>query len=285
MSTDTPSVFDDIMARKKQIETLTSSPSRPTSAQPAVKQINVQSSWKEKEPEISIEKIEDEPIESVKRPNYDELSKPYDPTINSSKSPNVKNLKPSETQIPHKTENINHLQEKNLNPERRPQKIPNLPIFSDIPKDEKDKSESEFSPKNSNKGDSEILIEYDKEDDDQNAISPANEASTSEYDLTKSQKPENTSGLITGPCGVMVAARPSVVIRPKFFKRLPTDGILRCKVYRKKAILRKANPIFVMKSEADDAFILAARKIMNSKNVNFVISTSEGDLSKDYVHY
>lgn len=68
--------------------------------------------------------------------------------------------------------------------------------------------------------------------------------------------------------------------------RLPNDGsILRCKLIRKRNILDKKYPTFLLFNEADNTVILAARKRMKTKVPTYVISSNAEDLSKDSFHY
>ncbi|KAJ3147398.1 Tubby- protein 3 [Geranomyces michiganensis] len=87
-----------------------------------------------------------------------------------------------------------------------------------------------------------------------------------------------------GADAIGVATNPSLV-GVKVFFRLPPEFILRCKLYRKKNILDKAHPTFYLYNQADESFLLAARKRKKSKSVNYVISSSQLDMSKDSKHY
>ncbi|KAI8838927.1 hypothetical protein BC829DRAFT_404230 [Chytridium lagenaria] len=87
------------------------------------------------------------------------------------------------------------------------------------------------------------------------------------------------------PFAVQKDLKPVDLMNPQVFLRVPLDSILRCKLYRKKNLLDKAHPSFFLYNEADDKFLLAARKRKKSKSVNYVISTSQEDLSKDSTHY
>ncbi|KAJ3299816.1 hypothetical protein HK104_006750 [Borealophlyctis nickersoniae] len=86
--------------------------------------------------------------------------------------------------------------------------------------------------------------------------------------------------------GINSGGKPvDVVLTARIFFRLPKDGILRCRLYRKKNILDKSHPTFYLHNESDDALLLAARKRKKSKTVNYLISTSPDDMSKDSKHY
>ncbi|KAJ3018990.1 Tubby- protein 3 [Thoreauomyces humboldtii] len=87
-----------------------------------------------------------------------------------------------------------------------------------------------------------------------------------------------------GADAIGVATNPSLV-GVKLFYRLPPEFILRCKLYRKKNILDKSHPTFYLYNQADESFLLAARKRKKSKSVNYVISSSQQDMSKDSKHY
>jgi len=63
------------------------------------------------------------------------------------------------------------------------------------------------------------------------------------------------------------------------------DGILRCRLLRKKNLFATATPSFFLYNEVGNKFILAAKKRLKSKCANYLISTSEVDLEKDGTHY
>jgi hypothetical protein len=56
-------------------------------------------------------------------------------------------------------------------------------------------------------------------------------------------------------------------------------------VYRKKNILDKAHPTYLLYNEADDAFLLAARKRKKTKSVNIIISSNAEELTKESKYY
>ncbi|KAJ3116327.1 hypothetical protein HDU96_009887 [Phlyctochytrium bullatum] len=97
-------------------------------------------------------------------------------------------------------------------------------------------------------------------------------------------KPNQDSGN-TLPFPYNKDVKPVEITNPKLFSRVPLESILRCKLYRKKNLLDKAHPSFFLYNEADDKFLLAARKRKKSKSVNYLISTSQEDLTKDSEHY
>ncbi|KAI9336695.1 hypothetical protein BDR26DRAFT_864389 [Obelidium mucronatum] len=78
---------------------------------------------------------------------------------------------------------------------------------------------------------------------------------------------------------------PTFYVNPKLFSRIPQDFLLKCRVQRKKNLLDKTHPTFYLYNETDDKFLLAARKRKKSATVNYLISTSMDDLSKDSTHY
>ncbi|KAI9101293.1 Tub family-domain-containing protein [Phlyctochytrium arcticum] len=112
----------------------------------------------------------------------------------------------------------------------------------------------------------------DNEGDNRETISPM--AITQ---LTPANSKFNADAIGSATNPIMTQVRP--------FFRVTKDHILRCKLYRKKNILDKSHPTFFLYNQADDSFILAARKRKKSKSVNFVISTSQVDMSKDSKHY
>ena len=71
-----------------------------------------------------------------------------------------------------------------------------------------------------------------------------------------------------------------------YFRRIPKDGmVLRCRIYRKASLLDKAYPTFYMNNDADNSFLLCARKRKKTPLVNYVISDSMEETSKDSPHY
>ena len=69
------------------------------------------------------------------------------------------------------------------------------------------------------------------------------------------------------------------------YKRLSKEGILRCKLYRKKNLLEPQHPTYMLHNEFDNKMILCAKKRMLSKTANYIISDFAGDISKDSIHY
>ncbi|TPX72693.1 hypothetical protein SpCBS45565_g00260 [Spizellomyces sp. 'palustris'] len=96
--------------------------------------------------------------------------------------------------------------------------------------------------------------------------------------------PMNPQTMCVGADAIGSAMNPSLT-NAQIFYRIPPEHILRCKLYRKKNILDKAHPTFFLYNQVDDTFLLAARKRKKSKSVNYVISTSQVDMSKDSKHY
>ncbi|KAJ1551014.1 hypothetical protein HK405_015366, partial [Cladochytrium tenue] len=97
------------------------------------------------------------------------------------------------------------------------------------------------------------------------------------------EEPEET--ILTGFELALTISKPIGITTTKVFQQIPPDGILRCRMYRKTNILDKAHPTFFLYNEADDRFLLSARKRKKSKSVAYVLSTSQDDLSKDSAHY
>ncbi|KAJ3194890.1 hypothetical protein HK101_001661 [Irineochytrium annulatum] len=81
------------------------------------------------------------------------------------------------------------------------------------------------------------------------------------------------------------SVKPTDMLVVMVHARVPQDQILRCKLYRKKNLLEKSYPSFFLYNEANDRFLLAARKRKKSKSVNYLISTSQEDLTKEGSHY
>jgi hypothetical protein len=71
------------------------------------------------------------------------------------------------------------------------------------------------------------------------------------------------------------------LVTTNIFARLAQNGILRCRFTRKKSLLGKGPPTYLLHNEADNAFLLAARKVLMSKQIYYVISSNPEDFSKD----
>ncbi|KAJ3371653.1 Tubby- protein 2 [Kappamyces sp. JEL0680] len=69
------------------------------------------------------------------------------------------------------------------------------------------------------------------------------------------------------------------------FNRLEQNGILRCKLFRKKTMLGKGAPVYLLHNEANNGFLLSAKKVLLSKAVTYVISDHPDEISKDSPHY
>ncbi|KAJ3141558.1 Tubby- protein 3 [Geranomyces variabilis] len=156
-----------------------------------------------------------------------------------------------------------------------PEQPPPLPLRKDRKRESSAKSRPDapgVPPPQENK-DAEEFEEEEEEDKDAGAaIAP----------LTATAPTPGT--MCFGADAIGVATNPSLV-GVKIFFRLPPEFILRCKLYRKKNILDKAHPTFYLYNQADESFLLAARKRKKSKSVNYVISSSQLDMSKDSKHY
>jgi hypothetical protein len=77
---------------------------------------------------------------------------------------------------------------------------------------------------------------------------------------------------------------PSVAV-PNPFMRAPETGIIRCKLLRKKNFMGKGQPTYYLYNELDSSFLLAAKRILMSKSINYIISDHADDISKDSTHY
>ena len=69
------------------------------------------------------------------------------------------------------------------------------------------------------------------------------------------------------------------------FQRLPIDTVLRCRITRRKNLLDKATPTFLLHMEHEDRFVLAAKKKLISTSVYYVISDSAETIQTDSPHY
>ncbi len=77
----------------------------------------------------------------------------------------------------------------------------------------------------------------------------------------------------------------SIINLTDVFTRLDHSGILRCKLFRKKSMLGKGPPTYFLHNEANNSFLLAAKKVLLSKQVTYVISDHPEDITKDSPHY
>jgi hypothetical protein len=69
------------------------------------------------------------------------------------------------------------------------------------------------------------------------------------------------------------------------FSLVPVQSILRCKIYRKKSKMDKVHPAFFMYNEADNNFMLGAKKRVMSKTPHYILSSNKNDLSKESGSY
>ncbi|KAJ1538232.1 Tubby- protein 3, partial [Cladochytrium tenue] len=115
------------------------------------------------------------------------------------------------------------------------------------------------------------------------SLGNANTSAATLEGLPANEEPEETN--LTGFELALTISKPIGITTTKVFQQIPPDGILRCRMYRKTNILDKAYPTFFLYNEADDRFLLSARKRKKSKSVAYVLSTSQDDLSKDSAHY
>ncbi|KAJ3066311.1 Tubby- protein 3 [Podochytrium sp. JEL0797] len=106
-----------------------------------------------------------------------------------------------------------------------------------------------------------------------------------EEKIVEVSKADEIAVVIASPTEVVAVAAPTFVVNPKMFSRIQPDFLLKCRVQRKKNLLDKTHPTFYLYNEVDNTFLLAARKRKKSAMVNYLISTSQDDLSKDSTHY
>ncbi|KAI8801560.1 Tub family-domain-containing protein [Cladochytrium replicatum] len=264
-----------IMDRKRQIESIarastptkspSSNPPNPLSSTapasssasqpPRVTQIVVQATPEPPATDLVEEEIDDEPAPPV---DYTELAKPYDPTEDDEEhheemgsSESFTSPRVSEKSDPGEIQ-IHHMDEGELN---------HVDGEEDVRVVEKD-SEKHIGSEERNKDVVEVA---------QQAAAKAESGAQ--------------VAMVTAPGGILVPAKPRAIENPPLFRRLLLDGIIRCRLYRKKTLYDKAHPIFTLFNETDDKFLLAARKRKKSKSVHFVISTSQDDLTKDSKNY
>lgn len=63
-------------------------------------------------------------------------------------------------------------------------------------------------------------------------------------------------------------------------RRVPTGKVLRCKVTRHGDNLDRLFPTYVLTNEADEKFILAARKRKKTRHPQYIISSDADEISK-----
>lgn len=120
----------------------------------------------------------------------------------------------------------------------------------------------------------------DNDENDKHAIVPA----PAEKEIRKPATPTTTST----PAGKTqpTSSKDLIpVLNPGLFSRIPKGHVLRCKVIRKVTLLDKAHPIYSVINETDDKFLMAGRKRKKTKSVNFLISSSPDELTKESKHY
>ncbi|KAI8901062.1 Tub family-domain-containing protein [Globomyces pollinis-pini] len=115
------------------------------------------------------------------------------------------------------------------------------------------------------------------------SVQPTEEEITATIASTKNgvEQQENALGL---PLNALVKNLPSLMVT-NINSRMEKHGVLRCKLYRKKNLLGQTNPTYILHNEADNSFLLAAKKMLLSKSINYIISDSPDDFSKDSIHY
>lgn len=75
------------------------------------------------------------------------------------------------------------------------------------------------------------------------------------------------------------------VSEPQLFKRIALGDVLRCKIIRKNAGLDSLYPTFYLLNEADEKFLLAARKRKKAKNSHYIVSSDIDNLTKESKGY
>ncbi|KAJ3260830.1 hypothetical protein HK103_007393 [Boothiomyces macroporosus] len=83
---------------------------------------------------------------------------------------------------------------------------------------------------------------------------------------------------------VPVKTLPSLIVHD-LFQKVPKEGVLRCKLFRKKNILGQTNPTYILHNEQDNSILVSAKRMLLSKSVNYIISDSAEEISKDSIHY
>jgi Tub family len=63
------------------------------------------------------------------------------------------------------------------------------------------------------------------------------------------------------------------------------NGVLRCKLFRKKTLMGKGPPTYTLHNEANNAFLLSAKKVLLSKAVNYMIFDHPDEINKESPHY
>ncbi|KAI8825933.1 uncharacterized protein EV422DRAFT_503282 [Fimicolochytrium jonesii] len=298
------SEFVDFMNRKKELETLTAAKpagavsaaaalsrllaqhtnSRPSSASgeprlvtPIITSITVQAPKPPVTPHSALPTSP--PPEPLTAAQLRELSKPYDPTA----SQDDDDAEPDTPlhAVPQRTAPRKGSDSKSPVPPVRGKLAftdPSEPTEDVKPSkavDETPKPPERTSRKGSAKAEPkppQPPAEDEEEEDERDVIAPLAPAANA------------TQTMCFGADAIGVATNPSI-IGVKIFYRIPPEYILRCKLYRKKNLLDKAHPTFFLYNQADESFLLAARKRKKSKSVNYVISTSQLDMSKDSKHY
>ena len=64
------------------------------------------------------------------------------------------------------------------------------------------------------------------------------------------------------------------------FSRIPAGNVLRCTITRQGENLDQLYPIYTMTNEADQKFVLAARKRKKARFSHYIITTEPENLSK-----
>ncbi|KAJ1345029.1 hypothetical protein BSLG_000544 [Batrachochytrium salamandrivorans] len=106
-------------------------------------------------------------------------------------------------------------------------------------------------------------------------ITPTNRSTDSSNDAT---------ALTTSSTAFNISQLPSLTTT-QFFQRLSKEGVLRCRLLRKKNMLDKANPTYLLYNEVENTFMLSGKKKLISKSISYIILDSQENLSKDSPHY
>ncbi|KAJ3270106.1 hypothetical protein HDV01_000547 [Terramyces sp. JEL0728] len=81
-----------------------------------------------------------------------------------------------------------------------------------------------------------------------------------------------------------VKTLPSLIVHD-LFQKVPKEGVLRCKLFRKKNLLGQTNPTYILHNEQDNSVLVSAKRMLLSKSVNYIISDNADDINKDSIHY
>jgi hypothetical protein len=149
----------------------------------------------------------------------------------------------------------------------------------------KTKRSKENISKDSTKTDSNTSIPVKEDDaapvDSSEGISPVKDVIVPTEDEIITP---NASSPIVNPKKVSAKNLPSLPVS-NLFSRTDPAGIVRCKLVRKKNFIGKGQPTYYLYNEFDNSILLAAKRILMSKSINYIISDHADDISKDSTHY